>query len=48
MSEDIKYIERCVDVIRTDKDISVETILIMFLNYKALVIKEYIKEENKK
>lgn len=39
-----KYIYRCVDVIMNDKNISEDTIIIMFLQYKKLVIKE-IKEQ---
>jgi hypothetical protein len=48
MNESVKHIERCVDVIINDKNISEETIKIMFLVYKDLVIKEYIKEKSKK
>jgi hypothetical protein len=48
MPESVKHIERCVDIIQGDKNISEETIKIMFLHYKDLVIKEFIKERNKK
>jgi hypothetical protein len=48
MPESVKHIERCVDIIKADKSISEETIKIMFLFYRDLVIKEYIKDKNKK
>ena len=48
MPESVKHIERCVDILLADKNVSEETIKIMFLVYKELVIKEYIKDKNKK
>jgi hypothetical protein len=47
MSESIKHIERCVDIIQADKNVSEETIKIMFIHYKGLVIKEYINQQSK-
>ena len=37
------HIYRCVDVIKADKSISDQTIIIMFLTYKNLIIQEYEK-----
>lgn len=45
MIDSIKHIERCVDIIKADKSISEETIKIMFLYYKDLVINEYKKNK---
>ena len=47
MIESIKHIERCVDIIKNDKSISEETIKIMFLQYKDLILKEYKNYEKK-
>lgn len=47
MTDSVKHIERCVDIILADKNLSEETIKIMFLYYKELVIKEYIQNENR-
>lgn len=37
------HIYRCVDIIQADKNISDQTIILMFLVYKDLVLKEYEK-----
>ena len=37
------HIYRCVDIIKADKSISDQTIIIMFLTYKNLILEEYEK-----
>jgi len=38
------HIYRCIDIIQADKNISDQTIILMFLAYKDLVIQEYEKK----
>ncbi len=38
------HIYRCIDIIQADKNVSDQTIILMFLAYKDLVIKEYEKK----
>jgi hypothetical protein len=40
MAKSDEHIYRCVDVIKNDKNISEQTIIIMFLQYKELLTKE--------
>jgi hypothetical protein len=40
------HIYRCVDIIKADKSISDQTIIIMFLTYKNLIIEEYEKTKS--
>ena len=40
MAKSDEHIHRCVDVIKNDKNISEQTIIIMFLQYKELLTKE--------
>lgn len=44
--ESDEHIYRCVDIIQNDKNISEQTIILMFLVYKGLIIKE-LKENEK-
>ena len=37
------HIYRCIDIIQADKNVSDQTIILMFLTYKDLIIKEYEK-----
>ena len=37
------YIEWCIKIIKTDKNISEETLKIMFLQYKSIILKEIAK-----
>lgn len=39
--ESNNHIHRCVDVIKNDKDISHNTLIIMFLQYKEILLTEY-------
>jgi hypothetical protein len=38
------HIYRCIDIIQADKNVSDQTIILMFLAYKDLVIQEYEKK----
>lgn len=38
--ESDEHIYRCVDILQNDKNISEQTIILMFLVYKDLIIKE--------
>lgn len=40
MGESEEHIYRCADIIKNDKNISEKTIVIMFLVYKDLILKE--------
>jgi hypothetical protein len=40
MAKSDEYIYRCIDIIKNDKNISEQTIVIMFLQYKELLTKE--------
>ena len=40
MKESDKHIYRCVDILKNDKNVSDETIILMFLLYKSLILKE--------
>jgi hypothetical protein len=40
MDKSDEYIYRCIDIIKNDKNISEQTIIIMFLQYKELLTKE--------
>jgi hypothetical protein len=37
------HIYRCIDIIQADKSVSDQTIILMFLAYKNLIIDEYEK-----
>jgi hypothetical protein len=42
------HIYRCVDIIQADKTVSDQTIILMFLAYKNLIIDEHEKSKNAK
>lgn len=43
MASSTEYIIRCVETIKADKNISEQTIMIMFKTYGAMIINETIK-----
>lgn len=40
------HIYRCIDIIQADKNVSDQTIILMFLIYKDLILKEYEKTKS--
>jgi len=48
MAKSDEHIYRCVDVIKNDKNISEQTIIIMFLQYKELLTKEINEQRTSK
>lgn len=40
------HIYRCIDIIQADKNVSDQTIILMFLSYKDLIIQEYEKTKS--
>jgi hypothetical protein len=45
MPKSDEHIYRCIDIIQADKTVSDQTIILMFLAYKNLIIDEYEKSK---